>query len=38
MQTLESALANLYKQGLVTIEDALTKSSKPAELKRLIQG
>ncbi|MBQ8460582.1 type IV pilus twitching motility protein PilT [bacterium] len=38
MQTLESALADLYKKGLVTIEDALAKSSKPAELKRLIQG
>lgn len=38
MQTLESALAELYKKGLVTIEDALAKSSKPAELKRLIQG
>ena len=38
MQTLESALSALYKQGLVTIEDALSKSSKPAELKRLIQG
>ena len=38
MQTLESALAELFKKGLVTIEDALAKSSKPAELKRLIQG
>ena len=38
MQTLESALAALFKQGLVTIEDALAKSSKPGELKRLIQG
>ncbi len=38
MQTLESALAELFKKGLVTIEDALSKSSKPAELKRLIQG
>ena len=38
MQTLETALADLYKKGLVTIEDALSKSSKPAELKRLIQG
>ena len=36
--TLESALAELFKKGLVTIEDALAKSSKPAELKRLIQG
>lgn len=38
MQTLESALASLFKRGLVTIEDALAKSSKPGELKRLIQG
>ncbi len=38
MQTLEAALAELFKKGLVTIEDALSKSSKPAELKRLIQG
>lgn len=38
MQTLEAALADLFKKGLVTIEDALAKSSKPAELKRLIQG
>ncbi len=38
MQTLESALADLFKKGLVTIEDAVSKSSKPAELKRLIQG
>jgi len=38
MQTLEAALAELYKKGLVTLEDAMAKSSKPAELKRLIQG
>lgn len=38
MQTLESALADLYKQGLISLDDALAKSSKPAELKRLIQG
>jgi twitching motility protein PilT len=38
MQTLEAALADLYKRGLITIEDASAKSSKPAELKRLIQG
>ena len=38
MQTLETALANLYKQGLITIEDAMLKTSKPNELKRLIQG
>lgn len=38
MQTLESALAELYKSGKVTLEDAMAKSSKPNELKRLIQG
>lgn len=38
MQTLESALADLFKKGLITLEDAVSKSSKPAELKRLIQG
>ncbi len=35
MQTLEAALANLYKQKLITAEDALMKSQRPAELKRL---
>lgn len=38
MQTLEYALAELVNKKLITVEDALTKSSKPAELKRLIQG
>ncbi|MBQ2612012.1 type IV pilus twitching motility protein PilT [bacterium] len=38
MQTLEMALANLYKQNLITINDAISKTSKPDELKRLIQG
>ncbi len=38
MQTLESALAALYKKGSISLEDALAKTSKPAELKRLIQG
>ena len=35
MQTLETALANLYKQRLVTEEDALMKSQRPDEFKRL---
>ena len=35
MQTLEAALSELYKQGLVTAEDALAKSQRPDELKRL---
>ena len=38
MQTLEAALANLVNSRLITVEDALAKSSKPAELKRLIQN
>lgn len=36
MQTLETALANLYKKNLVSAEDALAKSSRPDELRRLI--
>ena len=36
MQTLETALANLYRQKLITAEDALSKSSRPEELRRLI--
>ena len=38
MQTLEMALADLVRRNLVTYEDAITKSSRPTELKRLIQG
>ncbi len=38
MQTLENALAELVKSKLVTVEDAMVKSSRPNELKRLIQG
>lgn len=38
MQTLEMALANLYKQGLIALEDALTKTSRPDELKRMINS
>ncbi len=38
MQTLESALAELYKKRLISLEDAMSKTSKPNELKRLIQG
>ncbi len=35
MQTLETALSELYKSGLVTAEDALMKSQRPEELRRL---
>jgi len=37
MQTLEAALANLVNEGLVTVENAMAKSSKPAELQRLLK-
>ena len=37
MQTLEMALSKLYKDRLITMEDALSKTSRPDELKRLIQ-
>ena len=37
MQTLEAALANLVNEGLVTVENAMAKSSKPVELQRLIK-
>ena len=37
MQTLEMALARLYLEKKITLEDALSKSSRPEELKRQIQ-
>ena len=36
MQTLEMALADLYKKNVITIDDALAKTSRTDELKRLI--
>jgi twitching motility protein PilT len=36
MQTLEKALADLYKQGIISFEAAMAKTSKPDELQRLI--
>ena len=36
MQTMEMALANLYKDGKVTWSDAMLKAVKPDELERLI--
>ncbi|MEN9215823.1 MAG: type IV pilus twitching motility protein PilT [Gloeomargarita sp. HHBFW_bins_162] len=38
MQTLEKVLADLYKRGECTFEDAMSKTSKPEELQRLIGG
>ena len=37
MQTLEMALAKLYKEKLISMEDAMSKTSRPDELKRLLQ-
>jgi twitching motility protein PilT len=36
MQTLEASLAKLVNEGLVTVDDAMAKTSKPSELQRLI--
>ena len=36
MQTLEMALKDLYVQNLITYEDAMSKTSKPDDLKRMI--
>ena len=38
METLEMSLAKLYKNKLITLEDALARSSRPEELKRQIQN
>lgn len=38
MQTMESSLAKLFHDKKITYEDALSKSSKPDELIRLIGG
>ena len=37
MQTLESALAKLVNEKLVSMDAAMAKTSKPAELQRLIR-
>ncbi|MBR5555567.1 type IV pilus twitching motility protein PilT [bacterium] len=36
MQTLEMALAKHYKAGSITLEDALSKTSRPEEFKRMV--
>lgn len=38
MQTLEAALANLVKKRIISLEDAMMKTSRPAELNRLINS
>ncbi|AFY77626.1 MAG: type IV pilus twitching motility protein PilT [Hydrococcus sp. C42_A2020_068] len=38
MQTMEQALANLILSGTVSFEEAISKSSKPDELQRLVSS
>jgi len=38
MQTLERALADLVQQDVVSPEEAMTKTSRPEELQRLLVG
>ncbi len=38
MQTLERALADLYKSNMISFESAMSKTSRPEELQRLIGG
>ncbi len=36
MQTLETALSNLVKQGIISTSEALAKSSRSEDLQRLL--
>jgi Tfp pilus assembly pilus retraction ATPase PilT len=38
MMTLEACLRDLYVNRLITYEDALSKSSRPDDLKRMIDS
>ena len=38
MQTLEKVLADLYKSGSISFEAAMSKTSRPEELQRLLGG
>jgi twitching motility protein PilT len=38
MQTLEKVLADLYKAGTISFEAAMSKTSKPDEIQRIIGG
>jgi twitching motility protein PilT len=38
MQTLEKVLSDLYKAGSISFESAISKTSKPEELQRLMGG
>jgi twitching motility protein PilT len=38
MQTMDASLAGLVRAGKITMAVAETRSSQPAELRRLVQG
>lgn len=38
MQTLEKVLADLYREGTISFEAAMSKTSRPDELQRLLEG
>lgn len=38
MQTLEKVLSDLYKAGTISFESAMSKTSRPDELQRLLAG
>jgi len=38
MQTLEKVLSDLYKEGTISFDAAMSKSSRPDELQRLLEG
>ncbi len=38
MISIDKSMANLVKTGLITMEDALKHSIRPADLKRLVEG
>ena len=37
MQTMEDALAHLYRQGLITLDQALTNANYPEDLERMLR-
>jgi len=38
MQTLEKVLSDLYKEGTISFDAAMSKTSRPDELQRLLEG
>ncbi len=37
MQTMEDALAHLYRQGLISLDQALSNANQPGELERMLR-